>query len=405
MSNGLTSTRMTRFMVAVLLPLLFSSVAISAQQEPPLWQTTANDFVREILSRSGTPSAVLVTFENFSGSPAADLDTLKRTILDDFQKAGVRLVKPELAMAEVQITFSEDWQDHVWVATTRQGPGAQVVIRRFPKLQKASAARAPVLTIRKNPVLQQETPILDFALEGQNLFVLEPDQVAVYTNDSGQWKLRLTLAVSHDHAWPRDLRGRLQLNKSQIAAYFPGTSCAGSSSPPAMQCRASDDPWIIDQSHLSAFFSPARNFFTGVLSGQSAGESAPAFFSGASLAGSDSREWVFAGVDGRARIYLNNLSAPAAVVNDWGSNLVAVQSGCGSGRQVLVSSTADLTRNDTLQAFEIQGREALPASTATELPGPLMALWPGESEQVARGVVLSLATGRYEAWSFTVGCS
>ncbi|MBZ5521522.1 MAG: hypothetical protein LAP21_04615 [Acidobacteriia bacterium] len=395
---------MTRLMVVVLLPFLLSSFALRAQQEPPLWQSTANDFVREILSRSGSPSAVLVSFENLAGSPAADLDTLKRTILDDFQKAGVRLVKPELALAEVQITFSEDWQNHVWVATIRQGPGTQVVIRRFPKLQKASASRAPILTIRKSLVWQQETPILDFAVDGQNLFVLEPEELSVYVNDAGKWRLKQTLAVSHEHAWPRDLRGRLHLSGSQITAYFPGTLCTGTNSPPAMQCRASDDPWLIDQNQLAAFYSPARNFFTGVLAGSNSGESVPAFFSAATLPAPDSHQWVFAGTDGRARIYVNNLAAPVTVVNDWGSNLVAVQSGCGSGRQVLVSSPTDMTRNDALQAFEIQNREALPASSATDLHGPLMALWQGETEQVVHGVVLSLTTGRYEAWSFAVGC-
>jgi hypothetical protein len=196
----------------------------------------------------------------------------------------------------------------------------------------------------------------------------------------------------------------LQVNGGQITAYFPGTLCTGSNSPPAMQCRAGDDPWLIDQGQVAAFFSPARNFFTGVLAGPNAGESVPAFFSAAALPAADSRQWVFAGTDGRARIYINNLAAPVGTVNDWGSNLVAVQSGCGSGRQLLVSAAADLNRSDSLQAFEIQNREALPASSATELPGPLLALWPGETEQVVHGVVLSLTTGRYEAWSFAVGC-
>ncbi|HWZ44360.1 MAG TPA: hypothetical protein VNW97_12850 [Candidatus Saccharimonadales bacterium] len=403
MYNVLRSTVIVRLTFIVLMPFLFLST-LAAQQEMPLWQSTANDFVREILSRSGTPSAVLVSFENMAGSPAADPDTVKRTILDNFQKAGVRLVKPELALAEVQITFSEDWQDHVWVASIRQGPGTQVVIRRFAKLQKATASRAPTLTIRKGLVWQQETPVLDFADDGQNLFVLEPEQIAVYLSDAGKWRLKQTLAISHEHTWPRDLRARLQLNGPQITAYFPGTLCVGSSSPPAMQCRASDDPWLIDLDQLAAFFSPARNFFTGVLAGANAGESVPAFFSAAALPTSDSRQWIFAGTDGRARIYVNSLAAPAAMINDWGSNLASVQSGCGSGRQVLVSLPTDITRSDALQAFEVQNHEALPASSTTELPGPLLALWPGETEQVVHGIVLSAATGRYEAWNFTVGC-
>ena len=378
--------------------------AANAQDAMPVWQTNANEFVKDILNRSGSPSAVLIVFENQSSSPAADPALLKRTILDNFQKAGVRVVKPELALAEIQIVFSEDWQNHVWVASIRQGPGVQTVIRRFARVQRDGGSRAPTLTIRKTLVWQQETPILDFATEGQNLYVLEPDQLVVYGNDDGHWRMRQTLAISHERPWPRDLRGRLQVNGLQITANFPGTLCTGSSSPPAMQCRLGDDSWRIDQGTLSAFFSPARNFFTGVLAGANAGESVPAFFSGAAIQTPDSRQWVFAGTDGRARIYMNNLASPVAMAGDLGSNLAAIQSGCGSGHQVLVSSANDLDRNDGLQAIEIQNREAIPASSVTELPGPLMALWPGETGQVVHGIVWSLTTGRYEAWSFSAGC-
>jgi hypothetical protein len=400
-------TRTIRFTLALFLPLIFiSTMALTAPlsaQEIPAWQTVAGDFVREILNRGGSPSAVLVSFENISSSPAADLDSLKRAVLDNFQKAGVRLVKPEFALAEIRITFSEDWQDHVWVAEIRQGPASQTVIRRFAKLPKTTSSRAPLLTIRKNLVWQQEGPILDFAMDGPNLFVLEPDQLTIYINDGGKWRARETLAISHDRAWPRDLRGRIHVSGSQITAYFPGTLCTGSGSPPALQCRNGDDPWQLDQGKLAAFFSPARNFFTGVLAGQSAGESVPPFFSGAVLETSDSRQWIFAGIDGHARIYLNNLASPVAIVNNRGSDIAAVQSNCGSGKQILVSAPGDLTRNDSLEAVEIQNREAVPVSSASELSGPLIALWPGENGMV-HGIVLSLATGRYEAWSFGVGC-
>src|SRR5438270_711500 len=90
--------------------------------------------------------------------------------------------------------------------------------RCMAQQQKASTPRAPTLTVRRNLVWQQETPILDFFNDGQNLYVLEPDQIAIYTSDAGQWRSRQTLAVAHERPWPRDLRGRLQISESQIAA-------------------------------------------------------------------------------------------------------------------------------------------------------------------------------------------
>src|SRR5258708_14621044 len=142
-------------------------------------------------------------------------------MLDNFQKAGVRLVKPEFALAEIRITFSEDWQDHVWVAEIRQGPSTQTVIKRFAKLPKTTSSRAPLLTIRKNLVWQQEGPILDFAMDGPNLFVLEPDQLTVYVNDGGKWRAKKTPALLHHPPMPPDLPRRLPRSRYPITPHFP----------------------------------------------------------------------------------------------------------------------------------------------------------------------------------------
>src|SRR5205807_7310777 len=245
----------------------------------------------------------------------------------------------------------------------------------------------PIITIHKNLLWQQDAPILDFIADGPGLYILEPEQVSVYGNDGGKWHLKQTLAIVHEQPWPRDLRGKLQLVKPasglelQITAFLPGTLCSGTATPPILQCHASDDPWQIDLGLLAAFFSPTRNFFTGVLPGQKSGESVPPFFSAALLISGDSRQWVFAGVDGRSRLYRNNLGTLSATFNDWGSSLAAIQSTCGSGRQILVSSSNDLARPDTIQAVEMAGREAASVSSTIELSGPIKALLPAENGQ------------------------
>ena len=386
------------------LMLLLLSQCLAQQEAASPWQTPASEFVQAVLARAGSPAAITVSFENVSTLSSADYDALKKLLLADFRNSGVRLVKADFSQMEVQITFSEDWQSYVWVANIRQGTGSQVVIKKVVRQQKVSTPRAPTLTIKRTLVWQQEAPILDFFNDGQSLFVLEPEQLAIYANDSGQWRPRQTLAVAHERPWPRDLRGRLQVNAPQFVVYLPGTLCSGAISPPAMQCRASDDPWQIDQ-NLAAFFSPARNFFTGVLAGRSAGETVPAFFSGAAMQNGDTRQWVFAGTDGRARLYINGLTTPVATIPDWGSNIAAVQSTCGTGWQVLISFPNDLSHADAVQAMEIQNREAVSVSAVTELSGPVLAFWPGENPQTVHGVVQSLAIGKYEAWNFSIACN
>jgi hypothetical protein len=391
---------------AALFTVLLLGLNGRAQQENSSpWQAAADEFVQQIISRAGSPSAVNVSFADLSSLASSEQSAIKLAIMTDFRNSGVRLVKADFAQAEVEITFSEDWQNYVWLAEIKQGPGSQVVIKRLPRPQTPGGARTVAFTIKKNFMWQQDSPILDFSYDAQNLVVLEPEQVVVYGNDSGQWRSKQVLAIPHDRPWPRDVRGRLQLTGFQITAYLPGTLCTGATTPPNLQCRASDDPWLINQNPFAAFFSPTRNFFTGVLSGQAGGESVSPFFSGAAAQNGNLRQWAFAGTDGRTRIFLGNLSATAIVLNDWGSNLAGLQSGCGSGWQILASAPGDLNRPDSVQAFEIEGRHQEPVSSAVDLNGPVIALWSGDGQQNVHAVVQSLTTGKFEAWTMSLACN
>jgi hypothetical protein len=346
-----------------------------------------------------------VTFQNISGLSQESQGDLQNAILNAFRKSGIRLVRADQALADIQIAFSEDWQGYVWVANIKQGSSSQLVIRKIARAQR-TAARTPTLTVHKTTVWQQDGPILDFFQDKQNLVLLEPGQLSLYVNDSGQWRPRQTLGVTHQHEWPRDLRGRLQINGGQINVFLPGARCSGNLSPPSLDCRTSDDPWPADQGSLVAFFSPRRNFFTGLLSGQTAGASVPPFFSGATWQTGDARLWLFAGIDGRVRVFQNDLAAPPTTLNDWGGLLAAVHSGCGSGWQVLVSAPTDFTHPDSIQAVEIIGREALPASSPVDLSGSVEALWTaGKESQSVDGVLQSQVTGKYEAFTLTVSCN
>jgi hypothetical protein len=397
------NTARNRSCYAILLLLL--ALPAGAQQEPQPLPQAAHEFVQQILSRGGSPSAVAVSFQNVSTLAPEAQEAAQNAIFNAFRNANVRLVKPEQPVTEVQITFSEDWQGGVWIAAVRQGPGSQVVIRKIPRAPQAVSSRAPLLTLRKIPVWQQDGQILDFFQDNQNLLVLEPGQLSLYASDSGQWRPRQTLAIPRQQPWPRDLRGRLEVRGGRVDVFLPGTRCTGSISPPALDCRASDDPWPIDGG-LVAFFSPRRNFFNGLLAGQSAGASVPPFFSAAAWQNGDQRLWLFTGTDGRARLFQNDLGTPAATYNGWGGTLAAVHSICGSGWQLLASAPTDMVHADSVQAVEIAGREALPVSAPVELSGAVEALWPaGNYGQVVNGVVQSQATGKYEAFTLTVICN
>ena len=381
------------------------AAASAAPQDVSSLPAAASEFARLILSREGSPSALSVTFQNLSSLPPETQEAMQNAIFNAFRNANVRVVKAEQAVVEVHITFSEDWQSYVWIANIQQGPNSQVVIKKLPRQQRAQASNNPTLTIRKIPVWQQDSPILDFYQDNQNLLVLEPGQLSLYASDSGQWRLRQTLGIPHQARWPRDARGRLEVHGGEINAFLPGARCSGKISPPALDCRASDDPWPVDQG-LVAFFSPRRNFFSGLLSGQNAGASVAPFFSGATWQSGDQRMWLFTGTDGRARLFQNDLATPVTTFSGWGSTLAAVHTTCGSGWQLLASAPVDTTRADSVQAIEISAHEALPVSAPVDLSGAVEALWTaGNYGQVVNGVLHSQTSGRYEAFTLTVVCN
>ena len=166
--------------------LFFCVAAFSAvPQEAPSLPAAATEFVQLIQSRAGSPSAVAVTFQNLSSLSPERQEALQNAIFNAFRNANVRVVKPEQAVAEVHITFSEDWQGYLLIAGIQQGSTSQTVIKKLSRPQQTQAAHATALTIRKISVWQQETPILDFYQDNQNLLVLEPSQLALYSMDTG----------------------------------------------------------------------------------------------------------------------------------------------------------------------------------------------------------------------------
>jgi hypothetical protein len=396
-----------RALLCLALPIMSVAQAVPVGQtdSPPPLTSVAADFTHDIVARAGSPAALSVSFQNISVLPPDSQEAVQNAIFTGFRNAGVLLANPESAQARVEITFSEDWQSYLWIANIQQSSGSKVVMKKVARPERTASVRAPMMTVHKNTVWQQESPILDFHQDEKTLALLGPDDISVFVNDGGLWRARYVLGISHQQPWPRDLRGHLVVNGSQITAFLPGTRCTGSLSSPSLDCHASDDPWPIDQASVVAFYSARRNFFTGLLAAPNAGASVVPFFSAAAWQTGDSRMWLFAGGDGRTRLYQYDLSAPAALFNGWGSNMAAVHSSCGSGWQVLVSAATDSVRPDSIQGVEIIGREALPVSAPVELAGPVQAMWTsGKNGEMVNGVLQSPATGRYEAFTLTVSC-
>jgi hypothetical protein len=370
----------------------------------------ARQLTVQIAARAGAGSEISITTRNLSSLSESQFAEVRRALEAQLRAQGLRVVPAAQAVADVRITLSENVQGYLWIAEIRQGQTQQAAIVPIPRAPAAAApASAALFTLRKTALWVQDEPILDVAvLEGggaaTNLLVLDPARVALYAVQGGRGELQQSQPITRSAPWPRDVRGRLVLGRDHLFdAYLPGMHCSTSGQNLApMSCAATDDPWPLDAS-LNAFFAPTRNFFTGILSGGAArGKSTAPFFSAAKVSENGGDLWILAGVDGRVRLF-NGVNETFADFKGWGSDITGISSGCGSGSQVLVTRAADGYTPDSIQAYELVTRQAVPVSQPLEFAGPITALWPAAGGG-AIAVSRNLKTGRYEAFGLTITC-
>jgi hypothetical protein len=222
---------------------------------------------------------------------------------------------------------------------------------------------------------------------------------------AGSWQLAKSYEIAHDHAYPRDLRGRIVTGVDHpFDAYLPGVACSatktGQSWDLTVTCNDSDDPWpLVSQ---KAFYNSTRNFFTGVLV-PGFGPKLPPFYSATEFSRAGSTAFLFVDVSGAAHILENNSHKLLIGARDWGSDITTVHSECGQGAQVLTSA-AGWPVTDSIRAYEIAGREATPMSAPLTFDGIITAIWPGSDGSSATVVVQKPQGRRYEAYSVSLVC-
>jgi hypothetical protein len=379
------------------------------------WKASEQEMAGKIASVTG-PGAVALEVTNRCSLGHTDVDQIHRGLLTELATLGVRAVNPDQAAATVQISLSEDLQHYVWVAEIHQGLNQNSVVMvsmsRSPKSRETTQAAA--MTIHKSFLWSQSTRILDIGMVSgnpQHIVVLDANAVTIYSSQGGHWQEEQKLAIEHSHPWPRDLRGRLVLRKDHLFdAFLPGVFCRSTTTAPlAMNCYASDDPWLLipgmsDQPALNAFFASTRNFFVGALSpGVGKQTATSAFYSAAALPRDKYILWLFSTVDGNIR-FLDGATDRAAPQIHWGSDIAGIHSSCGSGWQVLASGIADST-NDIVQAYEVPDREPVAVSAPIEFSGNVTALWTSSEGNGAVAVLHNVETGIYEAFLLTITCN
>jgi len=418
----------------------FLVLALAVTAHAGDWSAPEQQMARKIVAVTG-PGAIALTFEDRSSLGRRDREAIQNGLRDALEQVGVRALKPEQAAATVTISLSENPTAYVWVAEIHQAAGeVAVVMVATPRSGGATASQDSVpLSLRKIPLWAQDEPILDVAVLEENaapthIAVLEPDKVSLYRLQGGKWQIEQVLDIVHSRPWPRDLRGRLIPSRDHLLdVYLPGVICrSAAASQVSLTCHDSDDPWpllsgplasgtlnggtlsvfpsagigsgastVVPQ--LGAFFAARRNFFTGALTpGVGKFTSLPKFYSAALLPREKYTLWLFAATDGQVHM-VDGVSDQAARLG-WGSDLASVKTSCGSGWQVLATSSGG-EGTDSVRAYEFPDRDPVTVSAALDVHGAITALWTEARGDTAIAVARNQESGSYEAFRLALVCS
>jgi hypothetical protein len=407
---------------------LIATVFLSSTLYASTLVDTARQLAHKIAAATG-PGTFALEVTNRSSLDEKSARDIRSALEAQLEAEGVHTSKAEQSMGAVTVVLSESLREYVWTAEITVGADEKkVVLVSLPRASTgASFAAALPIVLKTTLLFAQAQPMLDASLVdipgGSRLLVLGDDAVAIYrhqgTNPAGRWELDASLPISHSHAFPRDLRGRLLLRRDHwFDVYLPGTFCRSSAINVAQLTLACDDgdslsrgnssrdnswPLTPEEGSARAVFAAGRNFFSGAISSAIGKISeVPSFYSAAPLTRSGYTLWAFAAVDGTLHL-VDGMRDQVIRGTRWGSDIAAVHSNCGTGTQLLVTESGD-AEGDGLRAFEIPDRDPVAASSALEFDGRIVALWPDSSGNGATAIVKRKDVEWYEADHISISC-
>jgi hypothetical protein len=384
--------------------LAFALIAQPQNATPGPWEQPAAALAEQIAGILG-PSQVQLTIRNLSKISDDQIPAIRALLEQDLKTRGV-LVSSADSANTIRVTLSENLRERLWVADVVEGSETHVVMLHVDQ-QTAISSAAPVqMALRKERILvsRSDDPILAAFEAGAALVALFPDKLVTFelNADGAREQNRFPLVGRHSQA--RDPRGLLMSSDrgAGFAAFLPGLQCNGTYSIPAsprvpgadgsLHCHDSDDPWPIaapgsadGSPQLKAFFNAARNYFTGVVT-PSLNVDLPPFYAAILVSRPGGAGLLIVGIDDKVQLVESGSLKPIAGTRDWGSDLASLNSGCGSGTQIVVSGSGE-SIGDSLRAYELPAQEAIPASAPLAMDGTVTALWTADDGKRVFAVV------------------
>jgi len=427
--------RLSRLVRGVAAILAFLALSNATFAESP-WQQPAAGLASQIASILGHGSARLM-IRNLSSLSVDEIPAIRKLLEQDLRARGV-VANSAPNDTIVRVTLSESARGFTWVAEVIQGEDTQIAVVRLPASESSETPAPAQFMLRREVLIAQKEPVLDVLDLESAIILLAPAELDVETRSQTGWTKSQSTPIPARLPLARDPRGII-LPAAQGAgfeAWLAGSRCTASSvqTPAAaftIDCHASDDPWplsapavaIAPQAsgsapnpapsppppvqtappapQIRAFYNTARDYFTGVVS-PGMGVDLPPFYSAAILPLASGPELLISTVDGKVLLAANAKLTAVAGTSDWGSDFALLQSGCGTGTQIIASGAGD-TNTDTLRAYQITGSDATPASAPLAIEGTVTALWSAPDGRSVLAVIRD-AQNQYEVDRVTALC-
>ncbi len=401
--------------LATLLIFIFGITALPSRADS-LATTAARELARKIASQLDPKQSARVEFRDLTnGMGAAEISDAQHAFENELTSRGFHFAAAASAQITVKVTLSADSDSRLWIAEYTQDAHTSVAIVSFAPQPSNPAATQGAILIQRQLALTQSEPILDFAFAGQSsdtntpLLVLTPASISVMRFRDKSWELHSMDYLQLSAAISRDLQGKIAISGLTFEARLANILCSGTiSDVGTTRCASSSgSPWDFPGASgksQSAIAAAGRNWFDWS-EASSANSPRPSFFGIAGFAAVDQSSWATTNTDGEIRVYGESSAEPIATASSFGSQIASVQTGCGTGWQILTTSAADYSKPDSIQAQEWTGREFRAVSAAMEFDGPVLALRRGTEMNSVRAIVHNLKTGMYEAYSLNVFCN
>jgi len=345
-------------------------------------------------------SSVTLEFRNLSSLRSAEFASVSTAFREELQRRGVKFVDAHAAVNLV-VSVTQNPTEYLGVVQIQRKENSETILDTIGFV-KGPAPPEPSfhIALHKELLFSQDSPILDFVLDkdSKHAYALGVQEISSYEWRGEQW---MPSGVEHlpTHRPPeRAARGSFSdVDVDSHAVYLPGELCRIS--------PVDAKGWSCEGSN--AFITLKGASLAGMGS-----QEMESWISAAQIETDGKTKSVVIGQDGLARLYEEG-PVPVAVFSNWGSQIVSVYSGCGSGWQLLVTGKGDWTTADAIQAMDIEERRAQSISAAMEFPGPITVLnTPGPrtlenavANTTAIAVDRNLQTGRYEAYQLSISCS